>query len=257
MNKSEHNEIVRAEFTRQAALFAAAPEMNDEEALQKLVELAKAGPADIMLDVASGPGIVVCAFAQCVAHATGIDLTPSMVEHARRLQEQKGLSNVSWHVGDVRSLPFADGDFSIVTSRYSFHHIERPQEVLAEMVRVCREGGRIVLVDVVASGTASKADAFNRMERLRDPSHVRAMSLAELHQLFEVAGLLVSGTILYRIEFDVDYLLQGSFPADDDSERLRRLFVDSMGNDSMGLATHEEAGRLVCSYPVAMLLAER
>lgn len=252
---NHHRDRTREEFTRQAALFVAAPEMKDEEALRALVELAQAGPGDAALDVACGPGIVVCAFAEVVARATGIDLTPAMIHQARLLQRDKELANVSWQVGDVHHLPFADHSFSIVTSRYAFHHIEEPAMVLSEMARVLSPGGRLVLVDVIASETARQAEAFNRMERFRDPSHVRAMPLTELERLLSDAGLEVAATSFYRLDFEVERLVEGSFPEDGDRDRLRRTYEDAVENDTLGINTRLVDGKLLCSYPIAMLLA--
>jgi ubiquinone/menaquinone biosynthesis C-methylase UbiE len=92
-----------------------------------------------------------------------------MIEHARMLQQTKGLTNVSWQVGDVRPLPYADALFSIVASRYAFHHFLDPGAVLAEMKRVCTPGGKVAVIDVTASPDPTKAAAYNRMEKLRDP----------------------------------------------------------------------------------------
>src|SRR5262245_59371585 len=117
---------------------------------------------------------MACAFAQIARHVTGIDLTPAMIDHARALQEAQKRANVTWHVGDVRPLPFADASFSLVFTRYSFHHFLDPRAVLAEMSRVCTPGGRMVVVDVFTSN-AEQASAYNHMETLRDPSHVRAL----------------------------------------------------------------------------------
>ena len=79
------------------APFSTAPSIKDEIALNLLVEAAGAGPADTMLDVACGGGLVVCAFAKVVAHATGIDITPAMIERSRQLARDKGLTNVTWN----------------------------------------------------------------------------------------------------------------------------------------------------------------
>ena len=75
--------------------------------------------------------------AAVVRHATGIDLTPAMLEHARMLADQKGLANVSWQQGDVLPLPYPDASFTIVTARFTFHHFPDPLGVLKEMRRVC------------------------------------------------------------------------------------------------------------------------
>src|SRR5437016_3412379 len=182
---STHQELIRDQFTKQAVPFATAPGIKDEEALRRLVDCTGAGPEDTVLDVACGPGLVVCAFAQVVRHATGIDLTPAMIEQARKLQQDKGLTNVSWQISDVLPLPYVAASFSIVTSRYAFHHFPDPLAILQDMQRVCTPGGKVVVIDVTASPDPGKAAAYNRMEKLRDPSHVRALTLVELEGLFD------------------------------------------------------------------------
>src|SRR5204863_421822 len=104
-----HREQILGQCTRQAVPFSAAPGIKDEQALRLLVEWSGAGPEDTVLDVACGGGIVVCAFARVVRHATGIDLTPAMIERARSLHAEQGLSNVSWKQGDVLPLPWPGG----------------------------------------------------------------------------------------------------------------------------------------------------
>src|SRR6266550_4658504 len=100
-----HRDLIVEQFTKQAVPFSTAPGILDEEALRLLVEFAGAAPEDTVLDVACGPGLVVCAFAAVVRHATGIDVTPAMIERARALAAEKGLANASWQVGDVLPLP--------------------------------------------------------------------------------------------------------------------------------------------------------
>jgi SAM-dependent methyltransferase len=206
--------------------------------------------------VACGPGLVVCAFARVARHATGIDLTPAMIERARALQAERGLANVTWEVGDVLPLPYPSASFSIVTSRFAFHHFPDPRAVLAEMRRVCRPGGRIAVTDVVASADLQKADAFNRMEKLRDPSHVRAMPLEESLGLFRRAGLPEPRVTRYRLQSEVEGLLARSFPEPGDAGRIRRMFVDSLADDRLGLGTHREGGEIRFAYPVAILVTE-
>ncbi len=107
-----------------------------------------------------------------------------MLERARDLAAEKGIANVTWHEGDVARLPYPDGAFTIVVTRFAVHHFPDPLGVLREMVRVCAPGGRVVVVDTYASPDPAKAAEFNRLEKLRDPSHVRCLALAELQDLF-------------------------------------------------------------------------
>ena len=105
MKPPSHQDLILDQFTRQAAPFSTAKTITDETALRLLVDFSGAGPEDAMLDVACGGGLVVCAFARAVRHATGIDVTPAMLDRARALAQSKGLGNVSWNQGDVQSLP--------------------------------------------------------------------------------------------------------------------------------------------------------
>src|SRR5262245_9149504 len=251
-----HRDLIIEQFTKQAVPFASAPGIRDEEALRLLVEQSGAGPDDGVLDVACGPGLVVCAFAPHVRHATGIDVTPAMLEHARALQDEKGLANVGWRLGEVVPLPFPDASFSLVVSRFAFHHFPDPRAVLAEMKRVCTSGGRVVLADAIASTEPAKATAFNRMEKLRDPSHVRALTLAELTQLFTDVGLPAPRAAFYELRSDVEGLLERSFPAPGDADRIRQMFVDSLADDGLGMGTRRHGDRIVFVYPVAILVAQ-
>jgi maltooligosyltrehalose trehalohydrolase len=248
-----HRDAILDQFTRQAGPFSTAAGIKDEQALRLLVEFAGAGPDDTVLDVACGGGLVVCAFARVARHATGIDLTPAMIARARALQQERGLTNVTWRLGDVVPLPFADGSFSIVTSRFAFHHFLDPGAVLAEMKRVCRPGGTVAVVDTDASADPVKAREFNRMEKLRDPSHVRAMPRAELIELFARAGLSEPRATAYRLESDLESLLGRSFPLPGDADKIRQIFAGSLENDRLGIPLEREGDTIHYAYPVAVL----
>ncbi len=180
MSETAHQDLIRDQFTRQATVFNAAAPVADKDALQLIVTAANAEPDDTVLDVACGGGLVARAFAPHVRHATGIDVTPAMLDTARKAAAEQGLANTSWDQGDVTTLPYADGAFTIVATRFSFHHFLDPLAVLREMARVCAPGGRIVVADSCPSEDAAKAAAFNRLELLRDPSHTRALPLSEM-----------------------------------------------------------------------------
>ena len=208
-----------------------------------------------MLDVACGGGLVVCAFARVVRHATGIDLTPAMIDRARALGQDQGLTNVTWRLGDVLPLPFPDGAFSIVTSRFAFHHFLDPGAVLKEMRRVCAPGGRVLVADTDASADPAKAAEFNRMEKLRDPSHVRAMPRAEIEGLFRAAGLPAARVTPSRLEGEVESLLSRSFPLPGDADKIRALFAASAEDDRLGIPIAREGQQIRYAYPLAILVA--
>lgn len=248
-----HNDRILDQFTRQAAPFAAAASIRNEEALNRIVQWAGAGPHDTILDVACGPGLLACAFARVAQHATGVDMTPAMLEQARKTQQEQGLKNVSWQQGDVYSLPFPAAQFSIVSSRFAFHHLQDPLAALKEMQRVCKRGGKILVADMAP--LPEKAAALNAAELLRDPSHVRALPVDELRGLFELAGLPAAQVSCYRMEGELEELLARSFPHECDADRLRTIFADSITDDALDLNTRLENGKIYYSFPVAVLVA--
>jgi ubiquinone/menaquinone biosynthesis C-methylase UbiE len=229
--------------------------VSNQKALEFIVSSAGAGQDDTVLDVACGPGLLVCAFARVVRHATGIDLTPAMLEQARKAQQEQGLTNITWDRGDVTKLPYPDAHFSVVSCRFVFHHLEDPLAVLREMVRVCKPGGRIVVADMAPA--ADKADALNAEERLRDPSHVRAMPEEELRGLFRQAGLPDPTAGHYRVKCDLDDLLSRSFPNPGDEHLIRKMFSDSIPGNTMDLNTRLQDGKIYYSFPVAVLVSTK
>ncbi len=251
---TDHTDVIIDQFTRQATPFAEAPAMRDEKALRRLVEFSGVGAADSVLDVACGPGLVVAAFAKACRQATGIDLTPAMIGKAREHASALGLANAAFRVGDVTSLPFPDRSFSIVVSRFAFHHFADPLVVLREMARVASR--RIVVADVTASDDPIRAVAFNRMEKLRDPSHTRALPLSELRGLFAKTGLAEPRVAHYEVRADLDGLLATSFPAPDDVPIIRKIFEDSITDDGLGMKTRRKGDKILLSYPVAILAAD-
>jgi SAM-dependent methyltransferase len=257
MAQPDNRQAIVDQFTRQAVPFSTAPGIRDEDALRLLVRASGAGAADTVLDVACGPGLVAAAFAQVARHVTGIDLTPAMIERARTLVRERGLANVTLTVGDVRPLPYEAGAFSLVVSRFAFHHFPDPGAVLREMVRVCAPGGRVVVADTAVSPDPARAAAFNRMERLRDPSHVRAMPGSELVELFRAAGLPAPRRTSYELRDDLENLLRRSFPDPGDDDKIRALFRASAGDDRLGIPIRLEGETIHYAYPVAILVADR
>jgi ubiquinone/menaquinone biosynthesis C-methylase UbiE len=249
--EQQHNELIQDQFTRQAVPFSTAAEIRNEEVLRRIVEMAHAGPTDTVLDVACGPGLLACAFARVTKHVTGIDVTPKMLEQAKALQRQLELTNLTWQQSEVPPLPYPDAGFSIVSTRFAFHHFLDPLAVLREMRRVCRAGGRVVVVD--SAPARDKAEAFNRMERLRDPSHVRALSPEELMALFTAADLPEPRMRYDGLPYELESFLGRSFPRPGDADRVRQMFAESLENDMLGVSAVNRDGKIHFSLPTMTL----
>jgi ubiquinone/menaquinone biosynthesis C-methylase UbiE len=253
MNEDPHQDKILDQFTRQAAKFAESATARNPDLLSAILRMAGPQPQESMLDVACGPGMLACAFAPHVRQATGIDLTPAMLEQARAAQQEQGLANLSWDCGDVTVLPYRDRSFDIVTCRYAFHHFPHPLAVLREMRRVCAPGGRVLVIDSAPS--AEKADAFNAMEKLRDPSHTRALSPEELAALYAEAGLPDPHIRHFRLDLDLASFLARSYPRQGDAPRLKALFESALVEDTLDLRPRQIEGQIHFFVPTAILSA--
>ena len=254
---STHDAEIADQFSRQAEMFANSPALHNEAALALLVDAGEPKPGDETLDVACGPGSVVAAFARRVRRAVGLDATDNMLAEARKLVAKSALTNTEIHRGDVYRLPFADASFDIVSCRFAVHHFEDPPRAVAEIQRVCRANGRIVICDGLASDDPAKAAALNRMELLRDPSTVEFRTLAYLKGLFAGAKLPAPTARFYQVTADMDDLIARSFPVNDDRDGLRRLIEASVDGDKFGMSANRDGNKVKLTYHSAVLSARK
>jgi SAM-dependent methyltransferase len=247
----DHDAVTIDQFTRQAEPFAAMPAHSDADITRLICSAARLVPGCRVLDVACGPGLVALAFAEIAGHVTGLDLTPAMLDKARHLQRQRGRANMSWDLGRADALPYPDGSFDAVVTRFSFHHLLEPARALAEMRRVCRWGGRVVVCDVYTT-TPEQAAEYDRLERLRDPSHVRALPLDELRALMRTALDEVEEAF-GGLPMGLEQLLAASFPVPGGAAEIRRAFTADLGRDYLGLRVRDEGGKVHFTFPIVVL----
>jgi SAM-dependent methyltransferase len=206
----EPDAIVR-EFTGQSEAFNAAPVMRSADTLGRLLDLLPAAAGERWLDAACGPGLVVRGLAPRVGEVRGVDMTPAMVELARREAGREGIENGVFSVGDATALEFEPGSFDGAVTRFSLHHIPVPGRVVDELARVVRSGGAIVLADHVTSDDVEAAAWHQEIERLRDPSHWGCLTPRGLRRLGERAGLVLEReqVVPFTLDFE-EWLARGS-----------------------------------------------
>jgi SAM-dependent methyltransferase len=155
-----------------------------------------------VLDLGCGAGHVSFAVAPHVAEVIAFDLSAAMLEVVARAAGERGLHNIAIRSGTAEALPFADGEFDFVFSRFSAHHWHDFRKGLAEAARVLRSGGRAAFVDVIASERAVLDTFLQAVELLRDTSHVRDYSKAEWQDAARAAGFALGGTREHRMRLD-------------------------------------------------------
>jgi SAM-dependent methyltransferase len=250
-----HRSRILEQFTRQAVPFSEMPAHSSSQSLALVVERAGLDGTQSVLDVGCGPGVLALALARRAREVTGIDLVPAMIARAQALQAEQSVANVRWFQHDVERLPFADGAFDVVVTRFTFHHLLAPRTVLDEMVRVCRPGGTVAVIDVATSPEANAG--YNEMEKLRDPSHVRALTFDELIAVVDHPQLGPRTIDRYGLEMELEAQLRASFPNPGDDDRIRALFEADVERQALELRIRREARGLVFAYPVTQLTATR
>jgi SAM-dependent methyltransferase len=149
--------------------------------------------------------------AERVGSVSGVDLTPAMIDEAEKRAREEAVQNVSFSVGDATSLDFIDAAFGGAITRLSLHHIPAPGRILAEMARVVRPGGAVVVSDLAADRDRDAAAWREEIERLRDPSHWACLTPERLREIGAMAGLVLEDEEIAPVDIDFDdWLARGS-----------------------------------------------
>ncbi len=251
----DHKSLVRQAFTQQARAYAANPSIVDPARLSRMMQAVRPQAGARVLDVATGPGYVAMAFAEAGCEVVGLDLTEAPLKIAEEVSQARGLTSVRFQLGDAEQLPFAEQEFDIVVCRLALHHCEVPQRVLAEMTRVCRSLGMVVIEDLVTSEYPTRAAYQNRFELLRDPSHTRALPISEFLTLFTACNLEVEQLYTDHLLQSVEQWLANTHTPAEPAEQARAMIVQDEFHDLSGtrpfwrdgaLYFHQRTATFVC-----------
>jgi len=245
------------QFSKRSNAYAACSALMDQADLDTVVGLLDLTGVEQVLDVATGTGYLAMALSPHVKEVIGIDITPGMLKLAVQAAREKGLDNIDNLVGDVEHLPFRDSEFDVVTCRFSFHHFPGPRMSLSEMARVLRPGGRLVIEDMLSSEDATKSEYQNKMENMRDPSHIKHYRASEIEQMLQEAGLMVVDRVGGSSDFGLEHWIGMADPPAGNVEKIREMMEVSMEGDRSGQNVREEEGGVVFTYATLIVVASK
>jgi ubiquinone/menaquinone biosynthesis C-methylase UbiE len=212
-------DAVRKRFGETAALIAEHQDRRTAETSERLHRLLAPSGEERTLDVGTGAGEVAIALAPFVREVVGIDIVPELLAEGRK----RAPANVELLEADATALPFDRGSFDIVATARTLHHVPRPELVLAEMNRVLRVGGTMIVIDQLAPGDPLAAIELNTFERTRDPSTTRVLADVDLRGLFDSNGLVLDKAEFERESRDLDCYLDLAGCSGEERDQARAL----------------------------------
>ena len=186
------HDATRARFAATADRLAELQERRAQELAARVSDFVELTGEERALDAGAGTGALAFALAPLVRQVVAVELVPEMIERGRK----NAPTNVTFVEGDIEKLDLPRASFDVAGTLRTLHHIARPELVVAELTRVTRLGGTLLVVDQIAPNDPLAAFELNAFERARDPSHTRTLADVDLRQLFESNNL-----VLLRAEF--------------------------------------------------------
>jgi len=202
MQRKPHEALVGDQFGSRAGAYLTSAVHAQGADLEALAALVHGRPEAHVLDLGCGAGHVSFAVAPHVRSVIACDLSSEMLDVVARAAASRGFGNLLTKQAVAERLPFVDGEFDGVLSRYSAHHWRDFDAGLREVARVLKPGGITGIVDTVSPGSALLDTWLQAVELLRDPSHVRSRSRSEWEDAIVRAGLVPGVIRPFRIHLD-------------------------------------------------------
>lgn len=194
---SKFKNRVREQFGKTATAYVEAKHFSGGKDLEEAARLLKPTHDDNMLDVACGGGHMALFFSPMVRQVVASDLTMQMLKKAQEHVAEEGrVDNVIFREADAEDLPFPAGSFTLLTCRIAPHHFPDVPRALSEFHRVLRRGGRMVIIDTLIPSDPEIAEFFQTMEKMRNPTHIKAFNEEEWKKMVQDAELILQETLI-------------------------------------------------------------
>jgi ubiquinone/menaquinone biosynthesis C-methylase UbiE len=174
---------------------------------------------DRALDVGAGAGAFAFAIAPRVREVVAVELDEALAVRARA----DAPPNVEVVVANGEELPFERASFDVAGTLRTLHHTPRPELLVAELARVTRPGGTILVVDQIGPSDPLVGLDLTRFEHARDPSTTRVLADTDLRGLFDSNSLKLLREEVVHESRDLDAYLDLAGCEGEERERVRRL----------------------------------
>ncbi|MHC6180969.1 class I SAM-dependent methyltransferase [Clostridium sp. JNZ X4-2] len=247
--------IINKSFETQAADFESKNyNFTKKEYLEHIIENMQLQKRDSVLEVAAGTCACGREMASHVKQIICLDATAAMLEIGKKEAEEAGLHNISFVKGYAEELPFLDHSFDVVVSRLAFHHFTSVKMPFAEMARVLKPGGKLILIDMESASEELRRKE-DKIETLRDASHVKNLSIEEMKQLF--AGNHLSITLCEKVKMPtvLENWMELTKTPEVMREKIRLLMKEDIsGGEQTGFAPYLKENKIYFDQRWVMLI---
>ncbi len=212
-------------FTRMAETYGGYYSDAEQARLGAMAERVGFGAGSCLVDFGMGTGTSAKPFLAAGGSVVGLDLTPAMATRGRERLREWGLeANARYVMANAHDAPLQAAAADAAICRHTFHHLDDPKKVFAEMARAVRPGGHVFLIDYHYPDEAEEREKIEALDRIREPTITRHLSGKEMEDLFRKEGIEIAETVVDRTETTFDEWMDIAKTSPDEFPKLRAAF---------------------------------
>ena len=244
------------QFDERAGQYGKSHILADVADVDKAVSELKLRPGTMALDVATGGGHTAIYLAEKGFNVTASDISTAMLEHARKLSVEKGLT-IDFREHPAEKLPYADNSLGLITCRMAAHHFSSPETFIRESTRVMKTYGYLVLIDgTVPDDHVEAHEWMDTLERLRDPSHVRFVTPNLWKRWCQLCGLTVTKSQVESFKMpDVNWYFNVANTPPENRKKILEMLAKAPGAVRELFKIGQEDGKIIWYWRRITLVA--
>jgi ubiquinone/menaquinone biosynthesis C-methylase UbiE len=219
-----HQEKVTEQFSGASKKYLNSAVHAQGKDLEALKEKVYGTSPSLILDLGCGAGHVSYHLALLAKHVIAMDPSEAMLQVVQEEALSRHLPNIETKAGHAEKIPFENGQFDLVVSRYSAHHWEDLERSLQECSRVLRPGGKILMIDSISPEMPLKETWLQTIELLRDTTHVKSYRLSDWKGAINEADFLDITWSMWKTRLLFDSWIQRSSTPENRTTMIRHLF---------------------------------
>ena len=246
------------QFSRQSRRYGKGHILENVEDVSEALGFIRLPAHARVLDVACGAGHTGLHLASLGHEVTCADVSAEMLDRTRENALSKGLL-IGTRQHTAESMPYEDGAFDLVTCRVAPHHFSSPSAFVRESARILRSGGWLLLIDgTIPDSDPEAGEWLNRIEKLRDPSHVRLIAPVEWCHYCSESGLRVGHHWLRRKKQpDLEWYFETADTSPENRREVLSMIADAPTHIRDAFSLDHEDGKIVWQWPILSLLAQK